>query len=149
MRFKNLKELKFHSFFDARMPDMGFMSFLSESVEVLKLSYFAWHIIPFTKNIKQFKNLRVLELEFPMQLVSGILPPNQLVATVWSQIGIEQLIFHNKNLTKIVLTLHVSEFGADTLDVINNGLTEYVADDGSRWKVQKEFFGYSFCKVLE
>ncbi|XP_037030317.1 uncharacterized protein LOC119070108 [Bradysia coprophila] len=146
--FKNLKELKFYSFLEYHNADVGFMSFLSDSIEVLKLSTFDSNATRFNQSIAQFKNLKVLRLEYPMDDAATFLTSEQLARTVWTKYGVEQLILNNRNLTKICLLLHPSDYGSEALNNIFGGVTEYTDDDGVQWDVRRLLFGYSFQKKL-
>lgn len=146
--FKNLKELKFYSFLELHNADVGFMSFLSDAVEVLKLSSFDFDVTRFNRSIVQFKNLKILHLEYPMDEADQFLNSDQLARTVWTKYGIEQVILNNRNLTEINLTLHPSDYGTDALENIFKGVAEYTDKDGLRWVVRRLLFGYSFQKVF-
>jgi hypothetical protein len=150
IRFKNLKELKFHSFLErVADPDVGFMSFSSDSVEVLKLSIFHSNIHRFLKDITQFKNLKVLHLEYPIDLISDNLDANGMERAVWGRYGEEQLILHNPNLIEIILSPHPGDDTTNTLNIIYGDVTHYDLH-GSTWIVSDELFeGYSFRKVLQ
>lgn len=154
VRFNNLTNLTFGSFLEFQSADCGFLSFLSEAVEVLKLSTFEYNIVDFLKSVTQFKKLKVLALEYPMKLMSRILDRDEVGSTVWSPNGIRQLILSNNQLTKIVIRLHPSEIDEEWIydagylelkyrDVVDNKL------NGSQWNVDGDSNCFSFHKVLE
>lgn len=117
-QFANLKKLKFGSISGRYGIIHGFELFQSDAVEELTLSYFNCDIDNFIMRVTPFQNLKVLELEFPMQLIRSM-NPYQFNSAVWRPNGIKELILRNSRLTKITVRPHPNEtsmgFGAGAI----------------------------------
>lgn len=151
--FKNLKQLTFRCFLEFQNVDRGFMSFLSESVEILKLSTFDFNIENFVKNVTQFKQLKTLDLEYPLELASRLLNANQKVSAVWSPIGIRQLILSNNRLNEIIIRQHPSEVDEewnDGSDCFNTKYRDIIKENinGHQWKMYGNSKCFSFRKMM-
>lgn len=149
-QFKNLRELTFGCFLEFQGIDCGFMSFQSDAVEVLRLSYFDYHINRFIGSVTQFTNLKILELDYQMELPRTLLNYDHSIDAVWKPKGIRELILHNSQITKIIVRPHPSEVD-DVFFLDARGLEITYRDvikqklNGYQWKID----GDSKCLIFE